>query len=131
MFNALDTSTSALVAQRIRLDTIAGNLANAPVPGYRRRVPLFAEGFSAVQLGRAGVHVSEIREDPAPGRLEWDPTHPLAQKSGPHQGYVEMSNVSIMHEMVNAIEAHRAYEANITMVNVTKAISESALRLLG
>jgi len=131
MFGTLDTSTSALVAQRIRLDTIAGNIANASVPGYHRRVPLFATGFADGELHRPGVHVSEIRVDPRPGRLQWDPSHPHAAQSGPHAGYVEMSNVSTLLEMTNALEAARAYDANITLINATKAMADAALSLLG
>lgn len=130
MFGMLDTSTSALVAQRIRIDTIAGNIANAHTHGYQRRVPIFAVGQSADRPHDPGVHVSEIQIDTRPGTMRWDPTHPLAIRQGPRRGYVEMPNVSVMNEMINAIEAARAYDANITMINATKAMADAALRVI-
>lgn len=135
MFGALDTSTSALVAQRIRLDTIAGNIANAQttrredgLPGpYRRRIALFEAGDGR---GGAGVHVSEIAEDSSANKLVFDPDHPHAIQSGPRKGYVEMPNVDLSIEMVNAMMASRAYEANIAAMENTKNMVSSTLRLL-
>jgi flagellar basal-body rod protein FlgC len=149
MFGVLDVSTSALVAQRIQLDTIAGNLANMnairdadgnPNP-YRRRVALLATGnASGSDQGKSrsgrlgdrapGVHVAEIVEDPAPFRLVHDPNHPDAIRSGPNQGYVRMPNVDLSTEMINALWASRIYEANATVMEVTKDMMESSLRLL-
>ncbi len=123
MFGMLETSTSGLVAQRIRMDTIAGNVANADVPGYHRRVAVFTEAA-------AGVEVQAILVDPRPGQMRYDPGHPQALAKGPQRGYVQMSNVSVMNEMVNAIEAARAYDANVTMMNATKAMAEAAIRLI-
>jgi len=135
MFGSLDISTSALVAQRIRLDTIMGNMANAEVtrradgrPGpYKRRMVLFESGDGA---GGPGVHVREIREDPGPGRFVRLPDHPDAIQSGPHKGYVEYPNVDVSTEVVNAMLASRAYEANIAAIEVTKSMISSTLRLL-
>ena len=138
MFGALEISTSALVAQRTRMDSIAGNIANAftmvdaqgrPNP-YKRRMVLFAEGNPAAGPNAPGVHVSEIREDPTPGRLEWAPGHPHAIQDGRWKGYVRMPNVELSTEMVNAIEASRAYEANVTVMDATKSMISGALRLL-
>jgi flagellar basal-body rod protein FlgC len=149
MFGVLDVSTSALVAQRINLDTIAGNLANMnatrdadgnPNP-YRRRVALLATGDpsrSEQGGGRSGrlgerapgVHVAEIVQDPSPFRLVHDPNHPDAIQSGPNQGYVRMPNVDMSTEMINALWASRIYEANATVMEVTKDMMESSLRLL-
>lgn len=135
MFGSLDISTSALVAQRIRMDTIAGNVANAQAtrradgePGpYRRRVAVF-EPVAA--RGGPGVRVAEIQEDPSPGRMHFDPGHPDAIRSGPQAGYVEYPNVDLATEMVDAMLASRAYEANIAAIDVTKNMISSSLRLL-
>lgn len=135
MFGSLDISTSALVAQRIRLDTIAGNIANAQAtsradgrPGpFKRRVALFASGDGK---DGPGVHVREIREDPSPGKLIHQPWHPDAMKSGPLAGYVEYPNVDPATEMINAMLASRAYEANIAAMEVTKSMISASLRLL-
>jgi len=135
MFGSLDISTSALVAQRIRLDAIAGNIANADAtrradgqPGpFRRRIAAFATGDGR---GAPGVHVEEVIEDPSPGRLVHQPWHPDAIQSGPLRGYVEYPNVDPATEMVDAMLASRAYEANIAAIEVTKDMMASTLRLL-
>jgi flagellar basal-body rod protein FlgC len=135
MFGSMDISTSALVAQRTRMDVIAGNLANMyslrrldgePGP-YRRRFVTFAAGDEG---GGPGVRVSSVEEDASPGRLVHDPMHPLAIRSGANAGFVEYPNVDVGVEMVDAIEAARAYEANITVLDVTKSMLSSTLRLL-
>lgn len=130
MFGALDVSTSGLVAQRIRMDAYAGNIANAGVRGYQRRVPTLSTGFALDQLQKPGVHVSQVRVDTSPGHMKYEPSNPFAIQSGPNKGMVEMSNVSVMEEMINAMEAARAYDANITMMNATRAMAQSAMRLI-
>ena len=135
MFGALDVSTSALVAQRVRLDTIAGNIANAQAtrradgePGpFRRRIALFEAGDGR---GKPGVHVAEVVEDAAAGRRVYEPGHPDAMQSGPWKGYVEYPNVDLATEMVDAMLASRAYEANIAAMDATKNMISSTLRLL-
>ncbi|MBN1345973.1 MAG: flagellar basal body rod protein FlgC [Phycisphaerae bacterium] len=138
MFGALDISTSALVAQRTRMDAIAGNIANAATPAdpdgdpgpYRRRMAIFATGNPAAGRDAPGVHVSEILEDPSPPDRRFDPGHPLAAKTGKWKGYVAYPNVKLSTEMINAVEANRAYEANITVMGATKSMISAALRLL-
>lgn len=133
MFGALDVSTSGLVAQRIQLDTIAGNLAQAMTtrrqdgrPGpYLRRVALMANGDGR---GGAGVHVSRIVEDRiTKPRAIKDPGHPDADA----RGIVLYPNVDQTTEMVNGMVALRAYEANLTAIEMTKSMVASTLRILG
>ena len=133
MFGALDVSTSALAAQRTRLDIISGNLAHqfsthdaeGNYNPYQRRVPIFAPGDPAT--GRAeGVHVQEIRLDPSPPRLVYEPNHPDADENG----YVGYPNIDPAIEMTNALEASRAYEANITAAETTKSMMQAAIGLL-
>jgi len=132
MIRALDISSSALTAQRIRMDVIAGNLANAdathqedgtPVP-YRRRFVTFMTGDGQ---GGAGVHVDGVYTDASPLRRKYDPQHIDADA----EGYVQFPNVSITMEYVDALAASRAYEANTAMLNVTRSMIQQALRLLG
>ena len=135
MFGSLDVSTSALTAQRIRLDTIAGNIANAQatkradgMPGaFKRRIALFEAQRGD---GGPGVRVREIVEDPSPGRLVFQPWHPDAMQTGAKKGYVEYPNVDLGTEMVNAMMASRAYEANIAAMDVSKTMMSSTLRIL-
>jgi len=133
MFGALDTSTSALVANRIRMETVAANVANANsiddgngnnVP-FRRRIAILSQGDAAT--GKAeGVHVKEIMLDPAPFMKRHQPNNPLADEDG----YVSYPNINPINEQVNALEIARAYEANIQAAEATKAMMQSALRLL-
>ncbi len=133
MFGSLDISVSALVAHRTRLDAISANIAgkdaivdetgaNSP---FRRRVPIFAVGDPSTG-NAAGVHVREILEQPAFRRV-YDPDHPLADAA---TGTYLAPEISEAMEMVSALEASRAYEANITVVEATKSMMNTALRLL-
>jgi len=138
MFGALDISTSALVAQRTNLDVIAGNIAMKDVTRdeagnpnpYRRRVALFQSGDPWRGAGAAGVHVAKIVEDPSPFGLRWDPGHVDAIKEGREKGYVRVSNVDYQTEMVNAMVAARAYEANVTVAEMAKRMIGTTLTLL-
>ncbi|MGE5609848.1 MAG: flagellar basal body rod protein FlgC [Bacillota bacterium] len=133
MFDALDISSSALVAQRARLDTVAGNIANmnttrdakGEAAPYRRRFVVFSPG-QAENPSLPGVHVQKIAQDRSPFRKVYEPSHPDANK----QGYVQYPNIDMAVEFVNALEASRAYEANVTVMEVTKSMINSSLRLL-
>ena len=138
MFGVLDISASALAAQRTRLDVIAGNVAGAfttrdadgrPNP-YRRRFVVLAPGNPAAGPPARGVHVQQIALDPSPFRHKWDPDPGDAVMAGPHKGYVRLPNVQLSTEMIDAIEAARAYEANVTVMEVTKTMAAASLRLL-
>jgi len=135
MIKALEISKSALVAQRIRMDVIAANLANAQVTRqadgrvepYRRRFVTFMTGDGA---GGPGVHVASVEQDPSPFRLQWAPEHPDRIREGPLSGYVQMPNVNLTMEYVDALEASRTYEFNVAVMNVTKGMVQQAIRLL-
>src|SRR5262249_34087735 len=137
----LDISTSGMVAQRTRLQAIAANIANKDTildshgnlnPYRARRVHLApGDPTAATVEGQAmGVHVESIEIDQAPFNLRWDPGNPYAYKEGPNAGYVPNPNVSMVMEQVSAVEAARAYEANIAAAEITKTMMTQALRLL-
>ena len=137
MFGALDTATSALIAQRTNLDVIAGNIAmrdvtrdeNGKSVPYRRRVALFAA--SDTKHGqRPGVRVSKVAEDTTPFGMRWDPGHMDAIREGENKGYVRVSNVDYQTEMVNAMVAARMYEANVTVAEMAKRMMGTTLTLL-
>jgi flagellar basal-body rod protein FlgC len=115
------------------MDTIAGNIANIntlrdpdgkPNP-YRRRFVVFAPG-QAGNESAPGVHVKSVQMDQSPFPKRYDPGNPDADK----QGYVSYPNVDLSIEFVNALEASRAYEANVTMMDTAKSMFNSSLRLL-
>lgn len=141
MYGALDISTSGLTAQRMRMTAISANIANRntildengePEP-YRARRVLFAPGDPTAKSAagrKLGVHVAEVEVDQSPLQLRYDPSNPLAFKSGPRAGYVPEPNVNPVVEQMNAFEASRAYEANIVAAEATKTMIAQALRLL-
>ncbi len=135
MIRALDIAGSALVAQRTRLNVIAGNIANAfttfqedgTIRPYRRRCVTFAPGRG--EGAGPGVHVAEIFEHPSEFHWRYDPGHPHALKTGPRAGYVQYPNVNLSMEYVDAIEAARSYEANLAVMNVTKTMVQQSIQL--
>ncbi|CAN5648655.1 flagellar basal body rod protein FlgC [soil metagenome] len=133
MFDSLETSASALMAQRVRMDTIAGNVANinatrneaGELSPYRRRFVVFATGADKGNT-HAGVHVHSVEQDRAPFRKVYDP----GSVDAGVDGYVAYPNVDLAIEQVNMLEASRAYEANVTMMETTKAMINATLRLI-
>ena len=147
MFSSFNISSSGLTAQRLRMDLISSNVANAtttrtPEGGpYRRKRAIFApenirpnykSPLVPERIDRGlgqGVRVIKIEDDMSPFRLVYDPTHPDAIKTGPKMGYVEMPNINIVMEMTDLISASRSYEANITMINNAKSMYNRALEI--
>ncbi|HNR87267.1 MAG TPA: flagellar basal body rod protein FlgC [Spirochaetota bacterium] len=147
MFDSFNIASTGLTAQRLRMDLISNNVANANTTRtteggpFVRKLAIFApvnhRPFYKSPLvperidhgsGR-GVRVVKIEKDKAPFRLVYDPTHPDAIAIGPKKGYVEMPNVNIVSEMTDLISASRSYEANITMVNNSKMMFNRALEI--
>ena len=171
MYDSVEVSASGLSAERLAMDVIANNLANAnttrtPEGGaFKRQLVMFQQkqddasaakattsGFSAtaanttddggvdmdsfapdsdlfgpdVNKSRAGVQVVGITQDPGPDRLVYDPGHPDADA----QGYVHMPNVDVGKEMVDMMSAQRAYEANVTAIQESRNMGNSAQSLL-
>jgi len=131
-FDALNASASALTAQRLRMDTIAGNLANANTTrtekgtAYRREMVVFqAKEANRPGTASSGVHVAGIIEDQSPFRMVYDPEHPDANA----QGYVAYPNVNPITEMTDLISATRSYEANVTVVQALKGAASKALEI--
>ncbi len=142
-FSAMESSASALTAQRLRMDTISENIANASTTRseegtpYRRKTVIFeAQNGNAPfssYLSKAsrelftngGVRVSRIVEDQTPFKSVYDPGHPDADENG----IVEMPNVEVVTEMVNMISAARAYEASVTAINTSKSMASKALEI--
>ncbi len=138
---SLDISASALTAQRMRMDIISQNIANANTTRteagepYRRRVAVLAEKrrslFSTYlqNAGNAftgnGVIVSRIATDMSDFKYDYDPAHPDADENG----YVRYPNVDEAQEMIDMICVTRSYEANVTALNATKSMAMKALEI--
>ena len=132
-----DIAASGLAAQRARLAVTASNLANAETTRtedggpYRRRDPIFQSdriaGPFAGRLDQAmrGVEVRRIAVDDAAPISRFDPGHPDADDNG----YVQMPNVNVVHEMSNLLTASRSYEANLVILRKVREIAQAALRI--
>jgi flagellar basal-body rod protein FlgC len=141
MFPALDISTSGLVAQRVRLDAISGNLANlssmqrnpnGEMEPYQARYAVF-ETDDQIQTkdGAVGVKVASIETEQVEPNYRWQPEHPFAIKDGPKKGYVAYPQVNMTAEFVDALVATRAYEANLGVMELSKNMAQQSLRILG
>jgi len=135
MFNALDISTSGLVAQRTRLNAISSNLANMSTTRdengqanpYQPRYVTFATDTSLRSSGGgAGVEVASVEHSTSPPNMKYQPGHPDANE----QGYVAYPAIDMTTEMVDALEATRAYEANIGVMEITKDLGAQTLRII-
>jgi flagellar basal-body rod protein FlgC len=143
LFGSLDVSASGLTAERLRMNVVAENLANAQTTHgangqpYRRKEVVLSEvgqggGFgatlaSAMSPGRSGgVEVAGVVEDASNFKTVYDPGHPDADA----KGYVKMPNVDTVTEMVDLISASRAYEANVTAMQAAKQMFTKTLDLL-
>ena len=140
IFGAMDVSATGMTAQQTRMDTISENIANVNTTRdangnvYKRKTvvfeeksyPTFSEAMSLANghIGK-GVKVSKIVEDDSEGNMVYDPSHPDANEDG----YVTCPNVNTVTEMTNMIDATRAYEANVTVLNSTKGMAMRALNI--
>lgn len=140
--SAMDICGSGLTAQRMRLDVASENIANMGVTRteaggpYRRKMVVFEpigdSNFRSVLRATAanrgmkgGVRVAEIVEDTRPSKPVYNPDHPDADENG----YVMMPNVDLLKETVDSMEASRAYDANVTALNVLKQMASKALEI--
>jgi flagellar basal-body rod protein FlgC len=131
LFNVFNVAGSAVSAQSQRLNVVASNLANADsVAGpdgqpYKARQVVFQTQIVGGEQSSAGVRVAQVIEDNAAPRRVHNPDHPLADE----QGYVTMTNVNPVEEMVNMISASRSYQTNIDVMNTAKSLLQKTLQL--
>lgn len=133
LISAVDITSGALAAQRMRLDIVAQNIANAqttrtPSGGpYQRQIV----SFETEMLKRAGgqslqtVHVSGVSADRTEGERVYNPQHPDAGADG----LVQMPNVNLAFEMVDLITASRTYEANLSVVKNARTMAMKTLEI--
>lgn len=140
MISALDISTSALVAQRARLDAISGNIANLSTirdengdlqPYQARYVVLQTDSELSTSSGAAmGVKVASVETEQVDPMYRYEPGNPLAITDGQWKGYVAYPRVDLNTEFVDALTAVRAYEANVGVMEMTKGMGAQTLRIL-
>jgi flagellar basal-body rod protein FlgC len=140
-FDALQTSSSGLSAQRVRMNVISSNLANVNTtrtaeggPYKRKEVVIAAqpggEPFKSVLRSKMNeslsqVHIVGIVDDQRPPHMKFDPAHPHANE----EGQVATPNINVIEEMVNMISATRSYEAGVSAINASKKMALKALEI--
>jgi len=137
-YDSIEVSASGLTADRLNMDVIANNIANAnttrtPEGGaFKRQLVVLAQKAAspdeaAESAGNLnGVEAQGIIPDQSPDRLVYEPSHPDADGNG----YVHMPNVEVVKEMVDLISASQAYQANVTAIQEARAISAQTLNIL-
>jgi flagellar basal-body rod protein FlgC len=131
-------TSSALQAERIRMDTIANNLANVNSTSsdasgvYKRKVAVFESLFKDAMDSESvneldGVKVTEVVSEDKNPLMVYAPHHPHADKK---TGMLAMPNISPMDEMVDMITATRAYEANLSVMKDGKQMAEKTIEVL-
>jgi flagellar basal-body rod protein FlgC len=154
LFGVMETSGSAMLAERMRAEVVAANMANAETTRtadggpYRRQQVVFAAdrgdadflnsmasagstslrslGLSEAGAVATGVHVAQVITDPSPPLMRYDPGHPDA---GP-DGYVAYPDINPVTEMVDLMGATRAYGLNGSAVQAEKSMITSALEIV-
>ena len=140
IFSSINISATGLSAERIRMNVLSNNIANAYTSRsetgtpYRRQEVVFKSLLgenSEISMGGSdfsgqGVKVEEIVEDMSPYKQVFKPEHPDADEDG----YVLMPNINVLEEMTDMIAASRAYEANIAAINASKSMLNKALDII-
>jgi flagellar basal-body rod protein FlgC len=135
MLSALDVSTSALIAQRSRINTISSNLANMSTtrnelgesePYQARYVTFQTDSSINTPGGGVGVRVGGVEYSTQSPRMKYEPGHPDADENG----YVRYPAIDMTMEFVDALEASRAYEANIGVLEVSKSLVQQSLKII-
>lgn len=143
IMDAMNIGANALRAHGLRLDLHAKNMANVDTPNYVRRIPVLnatedmsfqgvlgsikenAFSIGTIPYLQGGVTFNGCIEDPTIAQKIYKPGHPDADENG----YVRESNVNPMVEITDAILAQRAYEANLAVINISKAMAQRAVEI--
>ncbi|HCW53424.1 MAG TPA: flagellar basal body rod protein FlgC [Clostridium sp.] len=131
-FSSMQITATGLAAERLRMDTISSNMANASTTRnaqgekspYVRKIAVFQEALDSKKQ-MAGVKAIGIENDESPLRKEYNPNHPDADEDG----YVTMPNVNVLNEMADMMVASRSYEANVDTFNALKSMFSKALEI--
>ncbi|SFC61030.1 flagellar basal body rod protein FlgC [Clostridium uliginosum] len=130
-FSSMQISATGISAERLRMDTITSNMANASTTRsadgsgpYVRKIAVFQEALDE-NRNSAGVKPVKIVKDNSPLRKVYDPNHPDADKDG----YVTMPNVNVLNEMADMMVSKRAYEANVDTLTALKGMFSKALEI--
>src|SRR5580704_5653510 len=139
VLSGIDSTASALDAERVRMDVISQNIANANTTRgldgkpYQRQEVVFENVLKAQQSSMNSdtngltqmVQVAKIQKDNRPARLVYNPGSPDADSNG----MVAMPDININEEMVDMIASSRSYEANLAVARNAHSIAMQALSI--
>ncbi len=132
-FDSINIASSGMNAQRLRMNIISANIANADSvktkeggPYKRRDVIFEARGYSKFSNILKKVKVADVVRDDTPPKMVYDPSNPMANKDG----YVAYPNINPVVEMTNLIDAMRTYQANVSVMDSAKQMAQAALGVL-
>jgi len=158
--NSFDISGYGLSAQRVRVNTISSNIANAQTTRteeggpYRRKEVVFRAIDFNTEYNKAlqGTTKSSPYEDPLNegtfgktvnpaimsvivDKISRDDSKPLMKFEPNHpdadaKGYVAYPNINPVIEMADLVEATRSYQANVAAFQASKDMANSSLTLL-
>lgn len=127
---------TGMSAQLVRMNTTASNLANAGVVAgtdqgaFRAKRPVFQSLLHNAMLGKesfeGGVRVDSIIDDPKPVKQVFEPNNPLADEDG----YVFASNVNEIEELIEMMDASRAYQNNVEVISTAKQLMSRTLDVI-
>ncbi|PKP83091.1 MAG: flagellar basal body rod protein FlgC [Alphaproteobacteria bacterium HGW-Alphaproteobacteria-18] len=119
----LQQAVSGMELQSRRMGVTAENISNADTPGYQRKILMVEQ---TQQTSGEQFLASRVKLDEAEGQRNYNPSHPMADGDG----YVIMSNVSIVTELADMREANRSYEANLNSFQQARSMYRSLLDIL-
>lgn len=143
LMESLQIGLKGLLVQSKRLEVYSKNIANADTPNYKRKIPILkpSEDISFQNIltqakdntfscevkpsTPGGVDMPGVIEDPTEGQKVYMPGHPDADENG----YVTMSNVSILNDMADATTTTKSYEAILSIMSMTKQLAQRATEL--
>ena len=139
IFSSMQINASGLTLERLKMDTISTNIANVNTTRteeggpYLRKEVVFEENLrneyskvtGRMEKKSAGVKVIGIDQDEENTEIIYNPTHPDADE----EGYIQMSNVNMVDEMIALLNTQRSYEANVTALNTSKSLLKKALEI--
>lgn len=137
LLSGIDSTSAALAAERVRLDIVSENIANAETTKgpdgkpYQRQQVVFESVLKAQQQADASnsmaqsVQIARVQKDPRPPRMVYNPGSPDANA----QGMVAMPDINIHEEMVDMIAGSRAYEANLAVIKNARTMAMQDLSI--
>ncbi|WP_199438725.1 flagellar basal body rod protein FlgC [Vibrio owensii] len=131
-----ETSSSAMMAQTLRMNTISSNLANVdsiagnPKDVYKPLKVVFSAEYNKVMaeggsITSVPVRVADVVEIDSLVEGRYEPGNPLANEDG----YVYYSGINVVNEMADMMSATRSFEANVEVMKNVKSMQQSLMRV--